>query len=100
MEKVLGNVKKSIKSEMDVFITETSKYRNETHIMDRKYYVDDRHFVRARLVGNSISFAYYTKGCATAQVITEGTYGYWDKTWNKFRDTVRKWKRLVEEHTK
>lgn len=101
MEWILGNVKKSIRRDTDVFMVETSRpQRQGTEIMDRKYYVDDKHYVRARVVGNSISFAYYTKGCATAQVIVEGTYGSWDSTWNRFRDKVRKWKQMVDKYSK
>lgn len=101
MEKILKNVKKPVRRDMDVFITETSRHNYRgTEVMDRKYELDENRWVKSRMEGNLIQFAYYVKGSAVPMVVVEGTYGNFDYTWNKFRTKVYNWHKKVEEHTK
>lgn len=100
MEKILKNVKKPVRRDMDVFITETSRHNYRgTEVMERKYELDENRWVKSRMEGNLILFAYYVKGSAVPMVVVEGTYGHFDYVWNKFRTNVSKWHKTVEEHT-
>lgn len=101
MEKILKNVKKPVRRDMDVFITETSRHHYQgTEVMNRKYELDENRWVKSRMEGNLILFAYYVKGSAVPMVVVEGTYGNFDYVWNKFRGKVYDWHKTVEEHTK
>lgn len=101
MEKILKNVKKPVRRDMDVFITETSRHNYRgTEVMNRKYELDENRWVKSRMEGNLILFAYYVKGSAVPMVVVEGTYGNFDYVWNKFRTKVYNWHKEVEEHTK
>lgn len=104
MEKILGNVKKSIKRDIDVFLVKTSRpQRMGTEIMEHKYYPDggdNTRWVKVRVEGNLILFAYYVKGSAVPMVVKEGTYGYFEETWNRFRASVKNWKKMVDEHSR